>query len=70
MPTKLPAIVKSQQNEDLCALLTEIKSLKVAIRINKELEENLQRLLVSTFSFELKILFISDVASCFCSYAN
>jgi hypothetical protein len=44
----LKSIFKSQQNEDLCALLMEIKSLKVAIRINKELEENLKRLLEKT----------------------
>ena len=45
---KLKSIFKSQQNEDLCALLMEIKSLKVAIRINKELEIKLQRLLGET----------------------
>jgi hypothetical protein len=38
----LKSIFKSQQNEDLCTFLTEIKSLKVAIRINKELEKNLK----------------------------
>jgi hypothetical protein len=45
---KLKSIFKSQQNEDLYALLMEIKSLKVAIIINKELERKLQRLLGKT----------------------
>ena len=44
----LKSIFKSQQNEDLCTFLTEIKSLKVAIRINKELEKNLKWLLEET----------------------
>jgi hypothetical protein len=44
----LKSMFKGQQNEDLCAFLTEIKSLKVAIRINKELEKTLKRLLEKT----------------------
>ena len=44
----LKSFFKSQQNEDLCAFLSEIKSLKAAIRINKELEKTLERLLKVT----------------------
>jgi hypothetical protein len=44
----LKSIFKGKKNEDLCAFLTEIKSLKVAIRINKELEKSLKRLLEKT----------------------
>ena len=40
----LKSYFKSQQNEDLCSFLSEIKSLKAAIEINKELEKNLEKL--------------------------
>ena len=40
----LKSFFKSQQNEDLCAFLSEINSLKVALGINKELEKTLEKL--------------------------
>jgi hypothetical protein len=40
----LKSYFKSQQNEDLCSFLSEIKLLKAAIEINKELEKNLKQL--------------------------
>lgn len=39
---------ESPQNEDLCAFLSEIKSLKAAIKINKELKRTLEILLEET----------------------
>jgi hypothetical protein len=44
----LKSFVKGQQNEDFCAFLSEINSLKAAIRINKELEKTLESLLKET----------------------
>ena len=44
----LKSFLKSQQNGDLCVFLSEINSLKAAIRINKELEKTLERLLEET----------------------
>lgn len=44
----LKSIFESQQNEDLCAFLAEIKSLKAAVRINKELEKTLTKFLDET----------------------
>jgi hypothetical protein len=44
----LKSFFKSQQNEDVCAFLSEINSLRVAIGINKELEKTLEKLFEET----------------------
>ena len=52
----LKSIFKGQQNENLCAFLSEINSLKAAIRINKELEKTLEQLLKETANNKIGFL--------------